>query len=74
MEEASLGEFLFVLLMATPALYESPQGGSHSELQLLAYATATATLDLSSICSRRSMRQSHILEPLSRPGIDPAPS
>ena len=40
--------------------------GVESELQLLAYTTATATLDLSSICNLcRSLQQHQVLNPLS---------
>ena len=46
-----------------------------SELQLLAYTTATATRDLSWICNlHRSSRQCQILNPPSRPGMEPEPS
>ena len=43
-----------------------PRLGVKSELQLLAYATATATRDLSHICDQHhSSRQRWILNPLS---------
>ena len=47
-----------------------PGLGVKSELQLKAYATATAMLDPSSICNLcRSLQQPWILNPPSRPGI-----
>ena len=36
--------------MASPAAYEIPGLGAESEPQLQAYATATATMDLSRVC------------------------
>ena len=43
-----------------------PRIGVKSELQLLAYTTATATWDLSCVCNLHySSRQSWILNPLS---------
>ena len=43
--------FYFILLFrATPTAYGSSQAGVELELQLLAYTTATAMLDLSRIC------------------------
>ena len=45
---------------------EVPWLGVKLELQLLAYATATATQDLSCICDlHHSSRQSQIADPLS---------
>ena len=45
---------------------EVPRLGVESELQLLAYTTATATMDLSHICDLcRSLQQHRILNPLS---------
>ena len=45
---------------------EVPRPGVKSEMQLLAYATATATWDLSRICDRHgSLRQRQILNPRS---------
>ena len=45
--------------------------GVESELQLLAYATATATQDLSHVCNPRSSSWQHqILHPRVRPGIE----
>ena len=53
---------------------EVPRLGVSSELQLLAYATATATRDLSCICDLHpSSWQRQILNPL-RPGIEPTTS
>ena len=49
--------------------------GVDSELQLLAYATATATSDPSHICDlHHSSQQCHILNPLRNREIEPAPS
>ena len=54
---------------------EVPRLGVQLELQLLAYTTATAKPDLSHICNLyRSSRQHQILNPLNRPGIEPATS
>ena len=45
---------------------EVPRPGVESELQLLAYTTATATLDMSHICDLdHSSQQRWILNPLS---------
>ena len=52
---------------------EVPRRGLKLELQLLAYTTATATWDLSCICNLHcSPWQHQILNPLGRPGIEPA--
>ena len=52
---------------------EVPRLGVESELQLLAYATATATWNLSHICSLyHSSLQRQILNPLSKAKIEPA--
>ena len=55
---------------------EVPRLGVESELQLLAYPTATATWDLSRICDLHlSSQQYRILNPLSEAsGIEPASS
>ena len=46
---------------------EVPRVGVESELQLLAYATATAAPDLSHICDlHRSLQQHWILNPTER--------
>ena len=46
---------------------EVPRLGVESELQLLAYATATATQDPSHVCNlHHSSRQHRILDPLSK--------
>ena len=45
---------------------EVPRVGVESELQLLAYATATATPDPSHVCNLRSSQQHRILNPLSK--------
>ena len=42
--------FFFFLFRATPTIYGSSQVRVKSELQLLAYTTATATQDLSCVC------------------------
>ena len=56
--------YLFIFAFkAAPMAY----GGVQSELQLLAYATATATPDLSRVCNlHHSSRQHRILNPLSK--------
>ena len=47
---------------------EVPRIGVESELQLLAYATATAMQDLSRVCSLlQSSQQCQILNPLRKP-------
>ena len=53
--------------MAVPEAYGSSQARSQIELQLLAYTTATATWDLSRICSLcHSLQQCWILNPQSK--------
>ena len=68
--------FYFILCFIGPFLWymEVPKLGVESELQLLAYTTATATWDPSSICDpyHRSW-QCRIPDPL-RPGIEPTSS
>ena len=52
--------------MAIPATYGVPRIGAESELQLLAYTTATATLDPIHICDLcHSLWQRQIFNPLS---------
>ena len=62
--------FVFCLFRAAPMAYghvEIPRLGVESELQLLAYATATATRDLSLVCDlHHSSWQHWILNPLSK--------
>ena len=60
--------FFFLLFRAAPTACIGFQGlGLKSELQLLAYTTATATWDMSHICSlHHSSRQHRIPNPLSR--------
>ena len=59
----------FLLLMAAPTAYGSSQLGVELEPQLLAYATATATWDLSPVCNlHHSSRQPQILNTLSEAG------
>ena len=63
--------FIFWLFKATPAAY----GGSQARDQTRAYATATATPDLSCICNlHHSSQQCQILTLWARPGIEPATS
>ena len=59
---------LFIFLFrAVPAHMEIPRRGVESELQLMAYTTATATPDPSCLCDlRRSSWQRRILYPLSK--------
>ena len=46
---------------------EVPRPGAELELQLLAYTTATATLDLSLVCDlHSSLQRCQILKPLSK--------
>ena len=55
----------FCLLRAVPTTHEVPRLGVKSELQLLAYATATATQDPSRVCNlHHSLWQCPILNPL----------
>ena len=57
--------FLFFLLGPHPCHMELPRLGVESELQLQAYATATATQDPSCICDLyHSSRQRRIFNPL----------
>ena len=42
--------FIFIFLGPNPRHMEVPRLGVESELQLLAYTTATATPDLSHVC------------------------
>ena len=59
-------ENFFFLFRAVPAAMEVPRLGVELELQLLAYATATAMPGLSHICTLHcSSRQQRILNPLS---------
>ena len=54
---------------------EVPRLGVESELQPLAYTTATATSDPSRVCDLpHSSRQHWILNPPSEPGIEPVSS
>ena len=54
---------------------EVPRLGVESELQLLAYSTATAMPDSRRICDlHHSAWQRWILNPLAKPGIKPATS
>ena len=57
---------IFWLFRAAPEAYGSSQGGVESELQLLAYTTATATRDPSQICHlHHSSWQCQMADPLS---------
>ena len=64
----SSSHFLFVCFLGLhPRHMEVSRLGVQSELQLLAYATATATLDPSYVCDlHHSSRQCWILNPLSK--------
>ena len=58
--------FVFLFFRATPMAYGS-QARGESELQLLAYTTATATPDVSRICNiQHSSQQCRILNILSK--------
>ena len=59
--------FYFFLLVAAPAAYGTSRAGVKSELQLWAYATATATPEPSRICGwHHSLWEHCILNPLSK--------
>ena len=65
--------FLFSFLGSYPRRMEVPRLGVDSELQLPAYATATATQDLSRVCLvYHSLQQHQILNHWVRPRIEPA--
>ena len=68
--------FFFGFLGPHPRHMEVPRLGVQSELELLAYTTATATWDPSHVCNlHHSSRQRRILNPLRvRPGIEPTTS
>ena len=56
----------FLLFRAAPVAYGGSQARGHSDLQLLAYATATTMQDPSHVCDlHHSSRQRRILSPLS---------
>ena len=56
----------FVFFRSPPTALGSSQARGPSELQLPAYTTATATLDLSSVCDlHHSLQQHWILNPQS---------
>ena len=61
--------YLFIFFFSGPHLWhmEVPRLGLQLELQLLAYAIATVTLDLSHVCDlHHSSQQCQILNPLSK--------
>ena len=61
----SLSLFFFLLFRAAHAALEIPRLGVESELQLLAYTTATETLDMSYMCDlHHSSWQHRVLNPL----------
>ena len=61
--------FSFFFLGPHPQHTEVPRLGVESDLQLLAYATATATPDPNLVCDLHgSLRQRSILNPLSKAG------
>ena len=65
----------FFFLGPHPRHIEFPRLGVESELQLLAYTTATATQDLSSVCDLyHSSLQCQIFNILSEARIEPASS
>ena len=67
--------FLSFFLGPYPRYMEVPRLGLESELQLLAYATATATSDTSRFCDLHcSSAQCRILNPLSKARTKPASS
>ena len=67
---------LFCFLGPHPWHMEVPRLGVKLEIELLAYATATATWDLNHVCNlHHSSRQCRIPDPLiARPGIKPPSS
>ena len=59
--------FFFCLFRATPMAYGDSQARVESELQLLAYSTATATSNPSRICDLHHSSQQHqVCNPLSK--------
>ena len=67
--------FIFVLGGLHPQHMEVPKLGVESELQLLAYTTATAMQDPSQVCDlQHSSRQCQILDPLSEARDEPMSS
>ena len=67
--------FFFCLFRAAPAAYGGSQAKGPFGAVALAYATATATPDLSHVCDlHRSSRQPWILNSLSEAEIEPATS
>ena len=67
--------FIFAFLEPHPWHMEVPRLGAESELQPLAYASATAMSDLSCVCNlHQSSRQHWILNHWARPGIEPVSS
>ena len=69
MNPAFLSFFLLAFVSLGPHLWhmELSRLGDELELQLLAYATATATRDLSRVCDlRHSSQRRQILNPLSK--------
>ena len=67
---------VFLLFLGPlPRHMEVPRLGVESELQPPAYTRATATRDPSRVCNlHHSSRQRRILNPLTRPGTQPATS
>ena len=63
--------FVFVFLGLHPQYMEVPRLGVQSEQQLLAYTTATATSDLSGVCTT-AQGNTRSLTHWVRPGIEPA--
>ena len=68
--------FLFLVFLGLhPRYTEVPRLGVKSEIQPLAYTTGTAMPDPSCVCNlHQSSWQHQILNPLSKPGIEPASS
>ena len=70
-----LSFLFFGLFRATPKAHASSQAGVQSDLQLLAYATVSATWDMSHVCIlHHSSGQHQIPDPLSKAGIEPTTS
>ena len=71
-KEMASAQFFFAILGPHPQHMEVPRLGVESELPLLAYATATATQDLSQVCDPHdSSRQRWILNTLRGQGLNP---
>ena len=66
--------FFFFLFMAAPAAYGNPQAKGWIRAAADTYVTATETPDLNITCDLHHPLQHQILNPLSKPGIEPTSS